>query len=168
MLSWLPLPSTRDPPGVPPTWRSVPLDISIDDFALDLHQDLVVLVEMLLPGTTTLQVYLRAFQTLQPHPRAAAGLLTAECDPVSVNSTIVIDLTGCLLGLLFNYDHTGFTDKDALTVWDWTTGQMLCVRPPRFASRITNRFAEAAEFALKAHFIPFLGRGHVPRAQRRR
>ncbi|KZV88368.1 hypothetical protein EXIGLDRAFT_722751 [Exidia glandulosa HHB12029] len=152
MLSWLPLPSTRDPPGVPPTWRSVPLDISIDDFALDLHQDLVVLVEMLLPGTTTLQVHLRAFQTLQPHPRAAAGLLTAECDPVSVNSTIVIDLTGCLLGLLFNYDHTGFTDKDALTVWDWTTGQMLC--------RLQNSHSKLTSFLFLAEdmfLVPNVG-----------
>lgn len=126
MLSWLPLPSARDPPGDPPSWTSVPLDISIDDFALDLHQDLVVLVEMLLPGyvtrlrdaradlgysATTLSVHLRSFETLQPHRRAATGRLEAECEPVSVHSTIVIDLTGCLLGLLFNWDHTGFTDR---------------------------------------------------------
>lgn len=125
MLSWLPLPSAYDPPGEPPDWTSVPLDVSIDDFALDLHQDLVVLVEMLLPAATTLTIYLRSFETMQPHPRAETGIIVSECEPVSMNSTVVIDLTGQHLGLLFNYDHAAFSEKDTLTIWNWNTSQML-------------------------------------------
>ncbi|EJD46847.1 hypothetical protein AURDEDRAFT_184110 [Auricularia subglabra TFB-10046 SS5] len=126
MLSWLPLPSAYDPPGEPPDWTSVPLDVSIDDFALDLHQDLVVLVEMLLPAATTLTIHLRSFETMQPHPRADTGIIVSDCEPVSMNSTVVIDLTGQHLGLLFNYDHAAFSEKDTLTIWNWNTSQMLC------------------------------------------
>ncbi|KAH7098327.1 hypothetical protein BKA62DRAFT_674427, partial [Auriculariales sp. MPI-PUGE-AT-0066] len=120
-LSWLPLPSVQN--QLLGSWQSLPLDISIDDFALDLRQDLLVLVEMLIPNATMVHIHLRSFESLQPHPKAAEAALTMECAAVTVHSTIVVDLSGKHLGLLFSHDHQARSDHDRICVWDWTTGE---------------------------------------------
>jgi len=145
------LPSLDNP--VAGLWQSVSLDISIDDFALDLRQDLLILVEMLVPTATVVHIHLRSFQSLSAHPKAASSTLTLDSAPVSGNSTIVVDLSGKHLGLLFSHDHQARSDHDRICVWDWTTGETVfvslpCVSPRHAKSLTCPQFLQGSSTKL--------------------
>lgn len=99
---------------------------SVRDFAMDLSQDLLLLIEK--PhwvGQTadhTYRLHIRTLTTGEPHPEAKGGTILSNIQTFRDEDTsYTIQISGHYVGVLFNSVHVDGTE---LVIWDWKTSQV--------------------------------------------
>ncbi|OJA16126.1 hypothetical protein AZE42_00062 [Rhizopogon vesiculosus] len=113
------------------SWH-VALDVHVRDFTMDPAQDLLVLVEQptLFPNANEIErqirIHLRSLTTGDNHRLAPKpATLVHDFDVRGARPTYTLQVCGNLLGVYF-MSHGPPTPE--LTVWNWTTGEVILTR----------------------------------------
>ncbi|KIM28850.1 hypothetical protein M408DRAFT_329282 [Serendipita vermifera MAFF 305830] len=96
--------------------KDIHLKFPIADFAMDAHQNLLVLVQR--TPTHSMKLHLRTLDSNVPHPDAAEPILE-----IQNQSWVTIHISGSALACLFVEPVPNATDF--VVVWDWKSGHML-------------------------------------------
>ncbi|KDQ14103.1 hypothetical protein BOTBODRAFT_66287 [Botryobasidium botryosum FD-172 SS1] len=130
----------------------VSFNFGIWSFAFDQEQDLLVLIEKCVEGSSP-RVHIMSMTTNMPHPSAKVHVLQAPPLPPgiqSVDASFWLETVGDTIGLLVRLNDRINTDGESyLIMWQWVTGLVkVNVTFPKYEAPDIFSFVSPTTFAL--------------------